>query len=202
MEPIAPSSQASISRPGAPKAYGVLSIIFGSIVLLFSLLGSCTQLAQKDRGQLTGALMGMGSGDPKGVSAAWDKYMATTRSVGLASSAVYLLMSGGLLIIGIGQLRYRRWARSSSVYWGLAALLVLAVVILVNRLIVAPAGRELFEALSHSSKGSLESMMSSMMGSMFTSSWFMIVTVILYAPYPLLLLATFTRPAIRDAMVD
>ena len=35
-------------------------------------------------------------------------------------------------------------------------MVVLAVVILVNRLIVAPASRELFETLARSSKGSLE----------------------------------------------
>ena len=189
------------ARPGAPKVFGVLSIVFGSVVLLFSLLGSFSQLAQKDRGQLAGAFMGVGGGDGKG-AAAWDKYLSTTRTVTLAQSAIFILLSGGLLIIGIGQLRYRRWARSTSVYWGIAGMVVLGVVVLVNRLIVAPAGRELFDTLARSSKGSFESMLGSMMGSMFTSSWFTIVTVILYAPYPLLLLWFFTRPAIHDAMLD
>ncbi len=129
-------------RSGAPKVFGVLSIIFASIVLLSSSLGMLATLA-------TSAATSMGKMVPDPEKAAEVTTMMQPmakvyQGIGL-QSAILFVMSALLLAIGIGQLRYRAWAQRWSVYWGAAGLacvgLMVAISLLHHRARVRPVLR-------------------------------------------------------------
>jgi len=110
-------------------------------------------------------------------------------------------MSAALLIIGIGQLKYRGWARSLSVYWGILALLSLAASVLISLLVVRPANQALFQELSQAAgSGSVDSAVNSMLGSFASSPLMILGSLIFYAPYPIILVLYFSRARMRAAM--
>ena len=61
-------------------------------------------------------------------------------------SLILFVMSALLLAIGIGQLRFRAWACRWSVYWGVAGLVCVGLMVAISLLIISPAYGELFEA--------------------------------------------------------
>src|SRR5262245_60075344 len=95
-------------RSAAPKVFGVLSIIFSSLVLLgstFGLLGTAA----------SSVLEGVSDVANDSEKAAEIKAMVAPmakiyQGIGLQSMILFV-MSALLLAIGIGQLRYRAWAR-------------------------------------------------------------------------------------------
>ncbi|MCC6749174.1 MAG: hypothetical protein IT371_16045 [Deltaproteobacteria bacterium] len=184
---------------GAPKVFGVLSIVFGSIVLLGGLFGACGGLAGQSMtrmGRMGSSLRGR---EAEAVRAMMDQIGSIYTVIG-AQSLVFSAMSGLLLAIGIGQLRYRRWACRWSVYWGYAALAVLAGVIVLSLTVVGPAYARMIETLAkHSPSGAIPAGFSSGMASIFggTSA---ILMIVFYAPYPILMLLFFNRDRIRAAM--
>ena len=94
----------------APKTFGVLSIVFSSIVLLWSLPSTLMLMVPfiaSKAGNLTGK---NGFGDAAMVSSLKLVY-GGIGFIGL----LLAIMSGLLLAIGIGQVRYRRWAQKISV---------------------------------------------------------------------------------------
>ena len=141
-------------RPSSPRVFGVLSIVFGSLTALFGgLIGAvgfyATQIERS-------------SNKPEDIP-------LVLIFVTLAISAVLLV------VIGIGQLRYRRWALGATLGWAVAALL-LGVGQIAGFLAWVPDGE-------------------ARLG--FTFTW-----AIFLLPYPVLLLVFFTRPAIKAAMRD
>jgi len=186
-------------RSGAPKVFGVLSIIFSSIVLLSSSVGMLATLA-------TSAASGMGKLVPDPEKAAEVTTMMQPmakvyQGIGL-QSAILFVMSALLLAIGIGQLRYRAWAQRWSVYWGAAGLACVGLMVAISLLIIAPAYAEFFESMSHikpqgGGQASVPSMgpMAGMFGGTFAA-----MSVIFYGPYPVLMLLFFTRDRVRASM--
>ena len=63
------------------------------------------------------------------------------------------VMSALLLAIGIGQLRYRAWAQRWSVYWGVAGLVCVALMVAISMLVISPAYAEMFDSLSRLKPG-------------------------------------------------
>ena len=99
---------------------------------------------------------------------------------------ILFFMSVVLLTVGIGQIRYRRWARIATVYWGFAALLVVvgfavAHIVLEDHVFPFPIS---------SSSTNLNGINSA------------IEYLIVLAPYPGVLLAFYTRRDIKKAMTD
>jgi hypothetical protein len=186
-------------RSGAPKVFGVLSIIFASIVLLFSSVGMLATLA-------TSAASSMGKMAPDPDKAAEVAEMMQPmakvyQGIGLQSMILFV-MSALLLAIGIGQLRYRAWARRWSVYWGAAGLVCVGLMVAISLLIVAPAYAQFFESLSHlKPQGAGQAPGPSMgpMAGMFGGT-FAVMSVIIYGPYPALMLLFFTRDRVRASM--
>ena len=182
-------------RSAAPKVFGVLSIIFASLVLLFSTLGL-----------LGGAASGAAGGAAVGASSDADKMAAQVGAKILEGFAVQSLilfvMSALLLTIGIGQLRYRAWARRWSVYWGAAALACVGLLVAISMLIISPAYAELFSAASQLKPGG-EALPGSM-GNL--STWlggtFAVLCIIFYTPYPAMMLLFFTREHVRASMTE
>ena len=124
------------------------------------------------------------------------------QGIGLLSLIMFV-MSALLLAIGIGQLRYRAWAQRWSVYWGVAGLVCVALMVAISMLIVSPAYAEMFDSLSRlKTKGDGQAAMAGAMsgfGGIFGGT-FAIMTVVFYAPYPALMLLFFTRDHVRASM--
>jgi hypothetical protein len=199
-QPLAPLQElAPHERSAAPKVFGVLSIIFSSIVLLFSSFGMLGGLASS-------ALQSMGSladqGEKGAEFAAMMGPMAKVyRGMGL-ESLILFVMSALLLAIGIGQVRYRAWARRWSVYWGAAGLVCVILMVAISLLIVSPAYAEMLDAMSRIKPENGQPPMPQPMGAVSGAigATFAIVSVFVYTPYPALMLLFFTREKVRASM--
>lgn len=186
-------------RSGAPKVFGVLSIIFASLMLLFSGLGLF--------GLAASSLFGnMGSMVPDAEKAAeMNQVMAPMaklyQGVGL-QSVILFAMSALLLAIGIGQLRYRAWAGRWSVYWGAAGLVCVVLLVAISLLVISPGYVEMLEAMSRiKPQGDGQAALPAMSGmSNVFGGTFAVLSVIFYAPYPAMMLLFFTREHVRASM--
>jgi hypothetical protein len=186
-------------RSGAPKVFGVLSIIFASIELVLSTIGMLA-------GAATGAAASLGklSADADKtaeLNAVMHPLAKVYQGFGL-QSLILFVMSALLLAIGIGQVRYRKWACRWSVYWGGAAIACVAALVAISLLVIAPAYAELFDAAARAKPGS-EGIPGGMSG---ISTWFggtfAVLYVILYTPYPAMMLLFFTRDHVRASMTQ
>jgi hypothetical protein len=119
-------------------------------------------------------------------------------------SLILFVMSAALLVIGIGQLRYRAWACRWSVYWGGAGLVCVALMVAISLLVISPAYGEMFESMARlkQSAGEGGADVGAAMGGMSAvfGGTFAILCVIFYAPYPALMLLFFTRERVRASM--
>jgi hypothetical protein len=186
-------------RSGAPKVFGVLSIVFASVTLLFSGLGVFGLAASSMFGN-------MGSMVPDAekaaeVSAVMGPMAKVYQGIGL-QSAILFVMSALLLAIGIGQLRYRAWAGRWSVYWGAAGLACVVLLVVISLLIISPGYGEMFEAMSRMKpQGDGQAALPAMSGlSSVFGGTFAVLSVIFYAPYPAMMLLFFTREHVRASM--
>jgi cytochrome bd-type quinol oxidase subunit 2 len=198
-QPVAPLEELPPhQRSAAPKVFGILSIIFSSVVLLGSALGLLGTVASS-------ALEGMGNmvndaDKAAEINAMIGPMARVYRGLGL-ESLILFLMSALLLAIGIGQLRYRAWARRWSVYWAVAALACVVLLVVISMVIVSPAYADLLDALSRIKPANGEAPMpqmgalSGMVGGVFA-----VIAIILYTPYPALMLLFFTREHVRASM--
>jgi hypothetical protein len=175
-----------------PKVFGTLSIIFASIVMLGGLLGSCG---------LCLAFAPENTGAPEARAMVQPMKLL---GVGMGLQSLMLLgMSVWLLILGIGQLRYRRWARGQSVAWGGAGLVGVAVMVVLGFLVIGPAYREMFDAAAHlpdamhggSPPPNFPASFGTLMGGSMS-----LMSVIFYAPYPILMLIMFSRENVKASM--
>lgn len=182
-----------------PKVFGVLSIVFGGLMLLGGLLGACTGFIGQGFTGLGGKLPGAG-GQEAEMMRVMMKYLGTIYAAMGVQSLVFAAMSGWLLAIGIGQLRYRSWACRWAVYWGGTALVVLVGMILVSVLWIGPAYSAMFTEIGKAApSGALPAGLgSSLSGLLGGTSGAMMA--LFYAPYPILLLVYFTRDRVRAAM--
>ncbi len=197
MYPVPPPA----ARPtGIPKVFGTLSIVFASIVLLWGLIALCMLLGavMVDKiGDAVPAAGSVGEGEKQVLHLLKSIYLG----IGL-HGVILTIMSAGLLTIGIGQLRYRAWARTWTVYWGIAALVSLGLMAIINVTIIGRAYEDMITtAAMHAQTAGKHAPKIDGLGSFFGGAY-TIMTMIFYAPYPILLLVFFTRPRVRDAMVQ
>src|ERR1700738_4415411 len=97
-----------------PRTFGILSIVFASLVLVGSLFGMLGMVVP---------VMASHAPPPSRPEDAQALKMVSTMYLGMGViSCILAVMSGLLLALGIGQLRYRRWAAVWSVRWGIVAL--------------------------------------------------------------------------------
>jgi hypothetical protein len=195
MYPVPPPA----ARPtGIPKVFGTLSIVFSSLTLMWGLIALC---------MLLGAVMvdKIGTMVPdKGSIGEGEKqvfHLLKSIYLGIGLHGVILtIMSSLLLAIGIGQLRYRNWARTWTIYWGVAALVSIGLMAVINIVIIGGAYNEIIQtAAQHAAQGKPAPKGLDGIGSFFGGAY-TIMTFIFYAPYPILLLAFFTRPRVRESM--
>jgi hypothetical protein len=180
----------------APKTFGVLSIVFSSIVLLYSLPTTFMLIVPFVASKAEGLI-------PKGNAPLQAEAMISSIKMvygGIGLIGLLLaIMSGLLLTVGIGQLRYRRWAQKFSVYWGWAALASIAGLVVLSVCVIGPGYSHLFDATG-AAQGAQAMPLGGMLGKMF-GGIYAVMFVMFYAPYPILLIACFTRDRVRSAMI-
>lgn len=170
------------SRPSSPRVLGILSIVFGSIVVAFSLFG------------LAAAGLGSDMMGSRAARRAFEVYAAELQPWSTIATIVMIGMSLALLFIGIGQRGYRQWAQRAAVAWAIAALVVLAGQFAFHFLVTTPALDRFIAGLQrHSPVGDMMSGMGTGLG--FASLFF-------YAPYPIIMLVLMRKPAVVAAMTE
>lgn len=187
-QPTYPPGAVVPGRSKIPQVMGILSIVFGSLVGLFSLFGLLG----------TGMMMGMPTGgEVQGFDQTYEDFLEIARVPNLINGVLMVGMSIALLVIGIGQVKYRKWAAQASVAWGAAALVVLVILAVVQFTMVAPAMQQLFDDLAASEPEAAQfAEFGSMMGVMG------IFRLALYLPYPILMIVFFRKRPVVEAMVN
>jgi len=167
-------------RSSTPNVLGILSIVFGSIVVLLTLLA----LVQNPLDSMLLRAM-----DELGPAVA--RLRAAIEPWSTISSVVMLLMGGSLIFVGVGQRGYRRWARGATITWSGVALAVTATQVLLQVLVFNPAsGAFAAEVLD----GALSSLASN------AGVGGVVLTLLLYLPYPIVQLVLVRRPEVEAAM--
>ncbi len=152
-----------------PKVFGILSMIFGGLSALNG-LNSVQGAWETNFGRDLDPVMG-------GVG--------TMVRVTLYLNLALLVMSIWLFVVGIGQVRYRVWARMQTVVWSVVAIVMVLAMAVILLAFVGPV-------VSNDSFGGGES---------FVVSALAIGGTVTLLPYPIILLAWFTRPKAKQAMV-
>jgi len=174
-------------RSKGPRILGIVSIVLGAFLGLRSLVGV-----------LAGQALGMSMLRLPMVARVYgpgtiERYMERIGPATRLQAAIFLVMSIALLLVGLGQLRYRAWARRWSVGWGIAALVALVPVAVIMVTVLGPAQAELMRSVAHRMAGPDMSAM----GVMST-----VMALFFYAPYPIILIVAFRRPAIAAVMTE
>jgi hypothetical protein len=193
-EPTAPV------RVVSPRILGILSMVFAGLTIGGTLFGSCTNYALRHIPQLE-KMAGEGMEDKEAAVEAYNEFYRSTFGASMASAGIIGGMAVVLLVIGVGQLRFRRWARTWSLIWSWSALAALAVILAINFLILDPASERMSEAMARAApSGTLNqryyTSMAPMIGGWVTAA----MNIASYAPYPLVLIRFFSRPRVKDAM--
>ncbi len=194
--PRMPVAAAGDPLTSVPKVFGVLSIIFASLTLLGGLFGSCSFLAAGAFGAISSA----GADKAPEVGAMLGPMKTVYNAIGF-QSLIFIGMSVWLLVLGIGQLRYREWAGKQSVTWGFAALGAVIAIVGISLGVIGPAYRDMFNGLTHivPHDGAPVPQMPQGVGVMMGGS-FSVFQIFICTPYPILMLILFTRDHVRAAM--
>ncbi|HEX9104861.1 MAG TPA: hypothetical protein VF997_21775 [Polyangia bacterium] len=171
-----------------PRTFGILSIVFSSLVLvgsLFGLIGLVIPVLLKHAPPPTRAE------DAQAMQMLSSMYLG----MGLVS-AILSVMSALLLALGIGQLRYRKWAAVWSVRWGVVALGALVVMaILMTKTMSSTFGS--IGSFADGPNPQAARQVGGMIGGVYAA-----MMVVFYSPYPILMLVYFSRDRIRAAMTS
>lgn len=182
-------------RAGAPKVFGILSIIFASIMTLGSFFVFMGTLAADSLGSMTFR----GGRDMELLNAAKDQVAGFYSSM-MFQPLILLVLSAMLLAIGIGQVTYKRWAQKWSVIWGWSALAAIVALSVLAFAVLGPAYDNLFR-LADKVDGLRGFEFSGGFGT-FVGVGSTITMVLFLAPYPILLIAFFSGKKCRDAMTN
>lgn len=186
-----------LPRTSGPKAFGVLSIVFAGLTILTS---TCSVAFDRPSNALE-RLDVQRSKDPQAARRAYARYHGVLGRVTGWQSGVFVVMSAALLVLGVGQLRYRGWARRGTVAWCWLALAWLLGTIFLWYYLQQPAVERLYEELGAAAPaGSPEARVNATVARMLGGPWIMIISLLTYSPYPLVLLAYFTRPRVQAMM--
>lgn len=190
-----------------PVTLGVLSMVFGGLVALYSgfnlVFQSMSGSFMRSFGQLAAsAPRKPGEPDPQLI---FDKLGGVMKSVAPYTTAIMagkVLFSIALIAIGFGLYKRMRWSRSGAIAWGALALVYLVAELLVTIGIVQPrvnaAMQEVFRVMPNGDPGA--AMMQAMQGSQGAIT--VVMNLVLYAPFPIILLVLCGRRSAAADFVD
>jgi Na+-driven multidrug efflux pump len=169
-----------------PRTFGILSIVFASLVLvgsLFSMVGLIVPV------MLSHAPPSARPEDAQALK------LVSTMYLGMGIiGCVLAVMSSLLLALGIGQLRYRRWAAVWSTRWAIVALGSIVVMAIILTSTASSVAGDVAGA-AHATDAASARHVGAAFGAIYA-----VMLVLFYAPYPILLLAYFSRDRVRAAM--
>ena len=169
-----------------PRTFGTLSIVFASLVLVSSVFGMLSLVVPI---LASHAPPSAKPGDAEALELMSSMYLG----IGIIS-CILAVMSGLLLALGIGQLRYRKWAAVWSVRWAVVAIgAVVVMAILMTTMMRSTVGS--VATLGGVANPQAAREVGSMFGLVYAS-----MVVVFYSPYPILMLVYFSRERVRAAM--
>ena len=190
-----------------PVTLGVLSMIFGGLIAAYSgfnlLFQSLSGSFMSSMGQLAAsAPRRPGQPDPSVMFAKLGEAVKAIAPYTTALMAGKLLFSLALIAIGYGMYKRMRWARSGAIGWGALALMFLVGELMVTIGVIQPrmnaAMQEVFRSMPNGDPGA--AMMQAMQGSQGAIT--VVVNLVLYAPFPILLLILCGRRSATGDFVD
>src|SRR5439155_18446651 len=104
-----------------------------------------------------------------------------------------------LIAVGLGLYRRQPWSRPASIMWALAALAFIPVQVYLQIAIIQPRMMEVMQQTMASS-GMPSGFMHSMQGAQ--KGLVVIMSVLFYAPFPIILLALMGRSSARNDLVS
>ncbi|MBW2731372.1 MAG: hypothetical protein JRH20_03205 [Deltaproteobacteria bacterium] len=184
-----------------PRVFGILSIIFSCLVFISVLIKSLSMATYSP--QLEGAMYAREMGDAKAAQEAIVSFYERTRVPKAVTAGALALMSLALFMISLGQLRYRPWARPWTLGWACGGLLVLFAIGWIEVLWVHPNSVILQTALDAAAQGGghQAQLMAMVTGIMTGSVVLALAKLLLYLPYPIILLIYFTRQRVKTALM-
>lgn len=185
-----------------PRVFGILSIIFSCLVFVSVLLKSLSMATYSP--QFEGAMYGKDLGDAKATQQAISAFYAKTRVPKAVIAGTFALMSLALFVIGLGQLRYRPWARRWTLGWSAGGLVVLVAIAWIEIGWIYPVSVQLQAALNEAASGGGQQaqMMAMVAGIMTGSVTLALAKLFLYLPYPIVLSVYFTRARVKAALEE
>jgi hypothetical protein len=173
----------------APRIFGILSIVFASLVLLGGLFGLLGLIVP---------VMVAHAPPPRSPEDARAMEFISRMYLGMGLiSAILSVMSALLLALGIGQMRYRKWAATWSVRWGVAGV---GCVVVMAILCATTFGRSLADVVQLGGDAqAVAPVAARQVGTAFGAIYAAMI-VFFYAPYPILLMVFFSRPRVRAVM--
>jgi hypothetical protein len=129
-----------------PVVLGVLSIIFGALTAVMSLLSAFLMPLFSKLTQLTANLPGQSELQRAQLEAA-DASFAELGPYVRISSLFFLAMSVALVIVGVGLYRRRAWARRTTIGWAIAGLLLVMGNFIFNAIFLQPHQRAVQHAI-------------------------------------------------------
>ena len=187
-QPAYPPGAVAPGRSKIPQVMGILSIVFGSLVGLYSLFGLFS----------TELMMGMPSGpEAEEFDDIFGDFMEQARVPQLITGVLMVGMSAALIAIGIGQVKYRRWAAQASVLWGVAALVVLVIIGVLQVTMLGPAFQAFFDEITAADPEA-----PSLAGFGSVAGAFSLISLAIYLPYPILMIVFFRKRPVVEAMVN
>jgi hypothetical protein len=190
-----------------PVTLGVLSMIFGGLVAVYSgfnlVFQSFSGSFMSSLGKLAAtAPRRPGQPDPSVLFAKLGEAVKSVAPYTTALLAGKVLFSIALIAVGYGLYKRMRWARSGALGWSALALVYLVAELMVTIGVVQPrmnaAMQEVFRSMPHGDPGA--AMMQAMQGSQGAIT--VVINLILYAPFPILLLILCGRRSAAADFVD
>jgi hypothetical protein len=190
-----------------PVTLGILSMIFGGLVALYSgfslAFSSFSGSIMSSMGQMAAsAPRRPGQPDPTVMFNKLGEAVKAVMPYTVALMAGKVLFSIALIAIGYGLYKRTRWSRNGALGWSALALLFLVAELMVTIGVIQPhmnaAMQEAFRAMPAGDPGA--AMMQAMQGSQ--SAVTIVVNLVLYAPFPVLLLILCGRRSAAADFVD
>jgi hypothetical protein len=189
-----------------PVTLGVLSIVFGSLIALWKgfglALNGMTSTFKSLGAMMAAAPRRPGDPDPSVMMA---RAQAVTHELAPYTNALLgamVLFSVVLIVIGVGLYKRKPWARSAALGWSALALVYLVGEIIVQLGVIQPRMqammKDMFASMPNGAPAA--SMMQAMGGAQ--GAIVVVTSLVLYAPFPILLLILCGRRSAAADFVD
>jgi hypothetical protein len=183
-----------------PVVLGILSMVFGGLIAVYSAFGLATQSMVKDWGSTFAKLGALapkrpGQPDPTAMMAQMGPLMNELKPYTLGIQTGMLLFS--LALVGVGFSLYKRqaWSRAASLLWSGAALAFIPFQLWIQTKVVQPRVNELLLKSLGDASGLLQSTMG------MQSGITIVMHVLLYAPFPIILLILMGRSSAKNDLL-